>query len=80
MKKGKKITINILAEMLNRAFASVDARFDKIDGRFAAMDIRFDRLEAKFDKMEQTVNINHENRISRLEDSTRVIRTKLDLA
>lgn len=69
--KGKKITIDQLAQMMKRSFEHMEQRFDD-------MDKRFDRLELRFDILDSKVNINHENRISRVEDDLRVIKTKIE--
>ncbi|MDQ3014495.1 MAG: hypothetical protein M3Q73_01375 [bacterium] len=73
--KGKRITIDQLAEMMQRSFKHIEVRFERLEEKF---DKRFDRLELKFDMLDSKVNINHENRISRVEDDLRVIKTRLE--
>jgi hypothetical protein len=67
--QGKKITINQLAEMMQRSFAYLE---EKMGIGFKKVDERFDRLEMKFDLLEAKVNVNHENRITRIEEDVRV--------
>ncbi len=73
-RQSKTITlIENLAISVKRGFDEVNK---KMDERFSAVDQRFDKLEERFDKLELLVN-GHENRICNLEDSTRVVKTKL---
>ncbi len=65
MEKPKKITIDVLAGMINRSFEHIDKRFDGID--------------ARLDRIEQKVDLAQENRLSHMEEDVRKIKTKLDL-
>ena len=47
--KGKKVTINDLAGMVQRGFAAVDRRFEQIDERFDQIDRRFNDVQDQID-------------------------------
>jgi predicted nuclease with TOPRIM domain len=83
--QGKRITINQLAQMMQRSFGhlegridKLEVRFDSLEGRFDFTEKRFDDLEVRFDLLESKIVNNHENRLSRLEDDVRIIKTKLE--
>jgi methyl-accepting chemotaxis protein len=51
--------------------------FDQVDERFERMDERFDQMDNRFDRIENISIGSHERRIENLEDSVRVLNTKL---
>ncbi len=71
-----------LENKMDERFNAVDKRFEVIDERFEAVDKRFDAVDKRFDKVEYRLDAiegkfltSHENRISKLEDEMRVIKT-----
>jgi hypothetical protein len=57
--------IDYLAKLIARGFTEMDKRFDAID--------------ARFDRIENITLRDHENRIERLEDGQRVVKTYLKI-
>ena len=51
--KAKNITIDDLALMVSKGFASMDKRFDEIDERFDRVEGRLDNLEKGFEEMKE---------------------------
>ncbi len=52
---------------------------DGLQKEIAEVKDRLDNIENRLDRIEAKVSINNENRISRLEDTVQVIKTKLKL-
>jgi hypothetical protein len=88
MKKGTKITIEILAGIMNKSFIHLEKKMD--DGfaelRGEMKEVKVDVVEIKgelkivntrLDTIEGKMINNHENRITRAEDDIRLIKTKL---
>jgi len=89
MQTGKRITINQLAEMMQRAFnelhievkeqiKDVKAQISGVEVRLSGVEHRLDGVEHRLDIIEGKLTTNQENRISRLEDDVRIIKTKLE--
>lgn len=59
----------------------MDQRFDKLEQMLGSLykyvQTRFDATEERLERIENKIDNNHETRLSRLEDSMRVIKTKL---
>lgn len=73
--KEWKITIDKLAEMMNRSFKHLEERFSmKIEKGFGEVNVRLDKVEYRLDVMEGKSRFGHENRISRLEDDVRILK------
>jgi len=62
-----KMTIEKLAEMTQRGFESLEKTMEK----------RFDEVDKRFDRIENITLRNHKNRIEKLEDNVREIKTTL---
>jgi hypothetical protein len=75
-KKTTDEKIDALAAMVGRAFTDLEKR---IDDRFNQVDQDFAEVRQRFDRIENILITGQENRLSRLEDSMRQVRTKLGL-
>lgn len=64
--------IEKISVILKGNFDRIDKRFDNLEGRFAVMEDKFDKLSFRVDK-------NHDRRIEMLEDSMRIVKSKLSL-
>jgi len=82
----KKVTIEDLAGMTQRGFQKIDSRFEQVNARFEQVDInlesfraevnhRFEQVNARFDHIENLLIRAHENRIEKLEDEMRILKT-----
>ena len=71
----KKVTIEDLARITKSGFDAVDKRFNEVDKRFEQVDLRFDQIDARFDHIENLLIRAHENRIEKLEDEMRILKT-----
>lgn len=65
-----KADIDELAGMISRHIGRLDHRFDEVD-------LRFDKVEGRLDRIENLLLREHLNRIERLEDSVRLLKTKV---
>lgn len=78
----KKITIDDLAIMVQKGFnetaskTDMNVRFEVIDARFDAVDARFDKVDERLDRIENILIRAHDDRLDRLEDSVRILKTK----
>ncbi|MDQ3076739.1 MAG: hypothetical protein M3Q63_01655 [bacterium] len=86
MKKQKRITIDMLAGMMNRSFEHFEKKMNEgFASVRAEMATKVELIEVKneladrLDTIESKVDINNGNRLSRLEDDVRIIKTKLEL-
>lgn len=70
--EGVGVEIKELLVEMNNRFKVVDERFKVVDEKFKAIDERFDRMENRFIG-------NHENRIERLGDNMRIVKTTLKI-
>lgn len=68
--EGVGAEIKELREDMNNRFQKVDERFDKVETRFGTVEEGLNRIENRFVGA-------HENRIERLEDDMRVVKTTL---
>jgi hypothetical protein len=68
--------IDALALMVGRAFKDLDQR---MDDRFEKVDQQFADVQQRLDRIESILITGQENRLTRLEDSMRQVRTKLGL-
>lgn len=73
----KKVTIEDLAVMTQKGFLAVDKRFDGVDKKFGEIDKRFDEVDKRLDRIENLLIRDHENRLNRIDDDMRVIKTRL---
>lgn len=75
----KKVTIEDLAGMTQRGFEGVDKRFEQVDGKIGSlhneMNTRFEHVDARFDHIENLLIRAHENRLEKLEDEVRILKT-----
>lgn len=75
----KKVTIEDLAGMTQRGFDGVDKRFGQVDSKIesfrAEVNQRFEHIDARFDHIENLLIRAHENRIEKLEDDMRILKT-----
>jgi tetrahydromethanopterin S-methyltransferase subunit G len=79
-----RVTIDTLAGIMKMSFDDLKEDLTrKMENGFAEVDMRFDEVDKRFDKVEYRLDViegklinNHENRIVRLEDEVRVIKTK----
>ena len=81
MKKGtkkKEVTIDGLAIMVQRGFESTALKIDMDEG-FVRVDKRLDIIDKRLDRNENILIRAHENRIERLEDELRIVKTHLKL-
>ena len=89
---GVEVTIDELAKMMNRSFEHLENKIDGVESSlraemregFARVDDRFSEVNTRMDIMDEYKDLpegkrfnNHENRISRLEDNMRVVKTAL---
>jgi len=78
MEKGKKITIDKLGELMNKAFMHLEQQISNIRVEMATkkgMSEEFAKVHYRLDVIEGKMINNHENRISKLEDDIRVLKT-----
>jgi archaellum component FlaC len=93
MEKPKKMTLDLLAQMMNRSFEHMDKRFDKVENRLDKVENKLDKVEVRLEGVERTlknvdfrleaveqkVSFNEDNRMNRLEEDMRKVKTKLNL-
>jgi predicted nuclease with TOPRIM domain len=86
MEKPKKITIGILAGMMNRSFESLTTNIQEIKVdvseikvRISNLDSRLESVENRLESVEQKISFGNDNRMNRPEDDVRKIKSKLDL-
>ncbi len=65
----KDMTVYDLAQLMMQGFAQFDERFERLEARFDGLEARFDASEYRYNK-----------RLEKLEDDSRIVRTKLNLA
>jgi tetrahydromethanopterin S-methyltransferase subunit G len=70
-----KVTIENLAGMMKTSFDHLE---EKIDGVKEELKKELVEVNLRLDRIESKVDNNHENRISRLEDDVRIIKTALE--
>jgi predicted nucleic acid-binding Zn-ribbon protein len=79
---GKSITIDELAVMMNRSFSHLETKIDGVRDELKTeiTDVKDELVEVneRLDIIEGKIINNHENRISRIEDDIRVIKTTLE--
>jgi hypothetical protein len=75
-KKTTDEKIDALAATVGRAFADLEKQ---IRDRFNHVDQDFAEVRQRFDHIENILITGQENRLSRVEDSMRQVRTKLGL-
>ncbi len=88
--KAGKMTIDKLASMMNTAFEDIrekmatkddikhlEERFDKVDMRLDMVEGRLETVENSLERIESKVDNRQENRISKLEDDVRVLKTTI---
>ena len=74
--KKEKMTMEKLAVMVKNEFDNVNG---KMTTGFEAVNKRFDGIDQRLDKIENLLIRAHENRIEKLEDVMRVVKTKLGI-
>lgn len=83
MAKSKKITLDDLAVMTQNGFNDLRSDMNngftelrsEMDVRFNTVDNRFDKIEHRLDRIENIILREHDNRIMRLEDEVRMLKT-----
>ena len=80
MKKetAKKITLEVLAGMINRGFRDVDQRFEGVDQKFKIVDQRFDDMENRFDGLENRMT-NIEKLLLKNDNEHKIFKTKISI-
>ncbi|MEK7552306.1 MAG: hypothetical protein AAB534_02725 [Patescibacteria group bacterium] len=82
-KKSIDDKIDNLAQSVAWGFEAVEKRFDEVDEKFEKIDRRFDEVDKRFDKVDSRLNtleaLLASNRIERLEDSMRQVKTLLKI-
>jgi len=75
----KKVTIEDLARITKNGFDTVDKRFEQVDKRFEQVDANLESFRTevnhRFDHIENLLIRAHENRIEKLEDDMRTLKT-----
>jgi len=74
---GKNMTIDKLAIIVEGGFDRADKRIDQLETK---MDKKFDDVYIRLDRIENLLLQDHLNRIERLEDSVRQLKTKTGIA
>lgn len=78
--KKEKMNIDKLAIMIKNGFDNVDEKMatkQEMQEGFDVVNKRFDGIDARLNKIENLLIRAHENRIERLEDNMRLVKTKL---
>jgi hypothetical protein len=83
--KKKPMTIDDLALMTQRGFNDVNEKIvgevgslrEEMNDRFEQVDARFEQVDKRFDHIENLVLRAHDNRIEKIEDDVRVLKTAL---
>ncbi len=87
IKKVKKMTIEDLALMVAKGFDGVEVRFDAVEVRFDGVATRFESVATKedmnmvigrLDRIEHLLIRALDNRVTKLEDDSRVVKTTLE--
>ena len=76
--KKEEMTMEKLAIMVKNGF-DVTATKEEMRGGFGVMDKRFNEVEKRLDRIENLLIRDHSNKIERLEDSMRIVKTKLGI-
>jgi hypothetical protein len=76
---NKRITLDKLARMVKEGFDQTAWKADMARG-FADVNTRLDGVGTRLDRIENLLLQDHLNRIERLEDSVRVLKTKTGVA
>jgi archaellum component FlaC len=81
--KKKQMTIEDLALMTQRGFSEVHIDLDsfkkEVNERFNRVDERFGQVDKRFDHIENLLLRAHDNRIEKIEDDIRFLKTTLKL-
>jgi len=77
---GKRITIDDLAHMIQEHVVTKMATKEELHTGFQTVNSRLDKVDIRLDRIENLLLRDHLNRIERLEDSIRVVKTKVGLA
>ncbi len=70
MKVSKKIKVT-----LNDVLLVTQKGFERMDTKFGEVDERFNKIDKRFDKIENILLRNQDNRLDKLEDDVRMIKT-----
>jgi hypothetical protein len=77
----QQVTLENIGKLMDTKLdAKIGPIHQRIDELTEIMLEKFDDVEERLERIETKVDTNHENRIARLEDSNRVIKTKLGLS
>jgi len=75
----KKVTIEDLAIMTQKGFFGMDKKFEGVDKKIEGVDKKIEGLKNemnnRFDKIENILIRAHENRLDKIEDDIRVLKT-----
>jgi hypothetical protein len=77
--KEKRMTLDVLARMVQNGFKDVDVRFNAVDARFESLEKKVDDGFEKVDIRLTKIENGHIGRIERLEDDMRVVKTKIGI-
>ncbi len=76
--KENKITLEKLAIMIKTGFDGTATK-QEVTAGFEGVDKKFGELEYRLDRIENLIIRGQENRIEKLEDNMRLVKTKLDI-
>lgn len=79
--KKEKMTIEDLARITKNGFDTTATKQEmrEVNDRLDKMDGRLDKMDSRLDKMENLLLRAHENRIEKLEDNMRLVKTKIGI-
>jgi len=75
----KKMTIEDLALITQKGFNDVDVQFGEVGQRFDAVEVRLDSVDIKLERIENLLLRAHDNRLEKLEDDVRNVKTILKI-
>ena len=76
-KKTTDQLIESLYGFVKVEFKTVNSKLDSLDTRLVNVETKINSIDDRLERVETKVENNNENRLSRLEDSMRVVKTKL---
>lgn len=76
-KSKQNITINTLAQMVQKGFGGMDKRFDIVDKRFRDVDKRLDGVERQLKRIEKIILTQHWQKIEKLEEEVQRLKEAL---
>ena len=79
MKQGKKTIEDLVENLAVSTQRNFDSLGREMNGRFDEVDKKFEAVELRFDRIENLLMRAHENRLEKLEDNMRLVKTKLSI-